>query len=79
MNVPKEAQAILARMRRRGYNHHKLVSESDHGKLWHGVEVGGWFKLDGECREWEILVASSTTILKCCRDIEAQWRRDNEH
>lgn len=77
MNIPKEAQAILRRMRRRGYGRHNLVSEPDGGKLWYAVEVGGWFEVSGKnYRDWKRLQSGSTTILKCCRDIEKQWKAE---
>lgn len=72
MNVPKEARAILRRMKRRGYGSHTLCSEHDEPPVYYVlVSVQDENKTRGTHSHF--YDCDDTSIVACCRDIEYQW------
>ena len=74
MNIPKQAQAILRRMKRRGYNV-QLVTVGLGGPKPFNVVVE---IRDGDPKggHYVYYECDDVSFLACCRDIEKQWKAE---
>lgn len=75
MNVPKKAQTILRRMKRRGYREIIIVESSQDWDDRFFVEVSRSDRQPVAGHEYEY-EKTGPTVLSCCRNIEKQWRAE---
>lgn len=72
MNIPKSAQAILRKFRRRGFDYATTETGTTNKGRWYGVCVE---RSKGHSAYYS---KRHPTVLACCHDIEKQWRADHD-